>query len=67
VLWLVPKALKEYSYNAFGAFGQRVVIVPEKELMMLHFGLAKGAAASGYNWNENVGTYLFGNISDAIH
>ncbi len=60
-------AIQQYHYYAFGAFGQRVVIVPEKELMMLHFGLATGAVSSGYVWNTEVGTYLFGNITNAIH
>ena len=55
-----------YSYNAFGAFGQRVFIVPEKDLMILHFGLASGKFQDGYVWNTEVGTYLFGNITQAI-
>ena len=58
--------MKQYSYNAFGAFGQRVFIVPEKDLMILHFGLASGAVRDGYAWNTQVGTYLFGNITNAI-
>ena len=59
-------AVKQYSYNAFGAFGQRVFILPEKELMILHFGLATGAMQNGYLWNTQVGTYLFGNITNAV-
>ena len=58
--------MKHYSYNAFGAFGQRVFIMPEKELMILHFGLASSSVQDGYVWNTQVGTYLFGNITDAI-
>ena len=54
------------SYYAFGAFGQRVFIVHEKNLMILHFGLATGKFKDGYLWNTEVGTYLFGNITQAI-
>ena len=54
------------SYYAFGAFGQRIVNVPEKDLMILHFGLATGKFKDGYAWNTEVGTYLFGNITQAI-
>ena len=62
----VRAAVPYYSYNAFGAFGQRVFIVPEKDLMILHFGLATGKYQDGYAWNTEVGTYLFGNITQAI-
>ena len=58
--------MPHYSYNAFGAFGQRVFIVPDKDLMILHFGLATGQYQDGYVWNLQVGTYLFGNITQAI-
>ncbi len=59
--------VQQYHFSANGAFGQRVVMVPDKDLIMLHFGLANGAVSSGYVWNSNVGSYLFGNITSAIH
>ncbi|BDA45853.1 hypothetical protein COCOBI_07-6400 [Coccomyxa sp. Obi] len=59
--------IQQYHYYAFGAFGQRCVIVPDKDLIMLHFGLANGTVSGGYVWNLDVGTYLFGNITNAIH
>ncbi len=59
-------AVPYYCYSAFGAFGQRVFIVPEKDLMILHFGLATDEFQDGYIWNTEVGTYLFGNITKAI-
>ncbi|CAL8470546.1 g10088 [Coccomyxa elongata] len=59
--------VQQYHYSANGAFGQRVVIVPDKDLIMLHFGLATGAVSGGYVWNSDVGNNLFGNITSAIH
>ena len=59
-------AVKQYSYNAFGAFGQRVFIVPEKELMILHFGLASGGVGDGYLCNTQVANYIIGKITKAI-
>ena len=43
------------------------MIVPEKEIIILHFGRATGPFAGGYKRNTDAGTYLFANITDAVH